>query len=311
MTGSTLSGNKVRKLEFLLADAKKKQCTAVITCGGLQSNHCRATAIAARELGMDSYLFLRSPTNDPNSIKFDGNLLLDRMVGAKIFLVPLKASQARDLQPRMDRLTRELKDRCHVTAYPIPIGGSNLVGFWGYVEAFRELLNQGVPDDYTDLVFACGSGGTASGLSVANQLTGNRLGVHAVAVCDDKNYFYGHVNETLRGLGLLNEYKAEDILDVIDGYKGRGYGLSTDEELDFVSSVSKTTGILLDPTYTGKAAFGMINEMRLRPERFRGKKVLFIHTGGVFGLFDGRQIFPKDRHGIKTWFDLDNIPEID
>ena len=138
---------------------------------------------------------------------------------------------------------------------------------------------------------AVGSGGTAEGLAIANHLTNSGLKIHAVSVSDSSEYFYNHIDNTLQQMGLLKDngspLRATDILEVVDGYKGRGYGLSTAEELSLLTEVASTTGIVLDPVYTLKAVKGMLEEMAQRPEQFKGRRVLFVHTGGIFGSFAG------------------------
>lgn len=299
MTGSTLSGNKVRKLEFLMADAIQTGCGHVITCGGIQSNHCRAVAVCARQLGLKPHLVLRATIQSADEVGCDGNLMLDRMCGAQLYMVPAKSSYLTELKPRMEWLAEYLKKTTGEKSYHIPVGGSNGVGVFGYISVFEELISQDVLEDYDDLVFACGSGGTAAGLSIANYLTGSKLRVHAVSVSDNAEYFHNHCNEMLQEMGL-SDVRSEDILNVIDGYKGLGYGLSTQEEMDFVVTVSSNTGIMLDPVYTGKAARGLVKELQSNPGVFNGKRILFIHTGGIFGLMDGRMSETLKSQGFKA-----------
>ena len=316
MTGGALMGNKVRKLEFLLADAKQKEADAVITCGGTQSNHCRATAIAAKELGMKSYLLLRSDTDDPDETDLSGNLALDLLVDSTVMFVPKRSPYSTQLLPRMQHLADELKkQKRHTNVYLIPVGGSNALGTWGYIEAYREMMEQGVFSNITDIVVACGSGGTACGLALASHLSGLGVRVHGVAVCDNNGYFHSHCNKMLSEMGVV-DVASEDILDVIDGYKGRGYGESTDEELQLLLGIARDTGILLDPTYTLKAARGMLEEMKKNPGRFAGGDVLFVHTGGLYGMLDGRlngtmkrQV--SDRRQLMSYFSPDRPPQID
>ncbi|XP_070538127.1 uncharacterized protein [Ptychodera flava] len=220
LSGSTLSGNKVRKLEFLMADAANQQCTSVITAGGIQSNFARSTAVAARQVGMDCHLFLRSEISEPESIGCEGNLLLDRMVGAHIYLIPKKAQYERDIKVKMEKLAAKIEEDGG-KAYCVPVGGSNVVGLFGYLEGFNELIQQNVLEDFDDLVFTTGSGGTAAGLAIGNYLTGSKLKCHAIAVCDDANYFHAHINKTLQEVGLGSETKSEDILDILEGAKGK------------------------------------------------------------------------------------------
>ncbi|XP_025079618.1 LOW QUALITY PROTEIN: bifunctional D-cysteine desulfhydrase/1-aminocyclopropane-1-carboxylate deaminase, mitochondrial-like [Pomacea canaliculata] len=286
MTGSTLSGNKVRKLEFLLADALDKGCSHVITCGSVQSNHCRAVAVAARQIGLTPHLFLRSAAEDVCSLGCEGNVLVDRMSAADIYLIPKMSPYLTHQKPRMEKLAEESKARGE-NSYLIPVGGSDHVGLFGYINVVDELQKQNVMEDFDDVVFACGSGGTASGLSIGNYLSGSNLKVHGVAVSDNAKYFHEHCNEMMQEIGLKN-LSSEDLLDIIEGHKGLGYGVSSEEELNFISQVAGSTGIFLDPTYTGKAALGMVKEIKRNPSRFKGNRILFLHTGGVFELFDGR-----------------------
>ncbi|XP_061194549.1 uncharacterized protein LOC133202707 isoform X2 [Saccostrea echinata] len=309
-TGAAISGNKVRKLEFLLADAIEKGCKHVITCGGIQSNHCRITALAARELGMTPHLVLRADIESEADVGCEGNVLLNRMCGAHMYMVPKLSPYLTELKPRMEKLAESIREKTGEESYLIPVGGSNTLGVFGFLTVFEEMLPC-IPW-ITDIVVACGSGGTVGGLCIANHLTGSKVKVHAVIVCDDAKYFHNHVNETLSELGLT-DVQSEEILDIIEGYKGRGYGLSTEEELEFIMDIGASTGVILDPTYTGKAVRGLVSELQNNPHRFRGNQILFIHTGGTFGLFDGRinhllkQRNTPNSSQIHIWTDMDDF----
>lgn len=280
-TGITLSGNKNRKLEFLLADALQKGCDTVITCGGIQSNHCRTTAVAARHAGLHPIVLLRTetPEEDPG---FSGNVFLDRLVGADIRLISYE--QYRNRHQHMARVAEECRAQGK-TPYIIPEGGSNGLGSWGYLAFVEELLAQMKAQDvvFDDLIVACGSGGTAAGISLGAHLANAPFQVHAVNVCDDAAYFHNEVNRIYRELGF--DGRSEDLLDIIDGYKGLGYAKSRTEELEWMVEISRESGIILDPVYSGKAMYGLKCEST-SGTRFRGKRWLFVHTGGLFGLFD-------------------------
>ncbi|XP_077987823.1 uncharacterized protein LOC144442367 [Glandiceps talaboti] len=311
MTGSSLSGNKVRKLEFLLAEAVKQGCTSVITCGGIQSNFARCTAVAARQLGMESHLFLRSTTIEPDSIGCQGNLLLNRMVGAHIYLIPKLSKYEADIKGKMYTLAEKIESTGG-KAFLVPVGGSTKDGLYGYLENFNEMLQQNILDNFDDVIVTIGSSGTAAGLAIGNYLTGSKLKCHAIAVCDDANYFHSEINHVLKEVGLNDETKSEDIIDVIEGAKGRGYGVSTQEELDFILEVGATTGVMVDPVYTGKAIKCLVHEMKTNPSRFQGRRSLFVHTGGIFGLFDGRMDSvlksPESvSNRVYSWMDDDTI----
>jgi D-cysteine desulfhydrase len=308
MTGSVLGGNKIRKLEFLLADALERGCDSVITSGSLQSNHCRATALAARQLGLQPHLLLRwkgDMPKDLGTVGSEGNLLLDRAAGARIILTPHVRSE-RDTGPTKHEyatVTKTLHEMVQEYAenlrsggsnpYIIPVGGSNNVGSWGYIEAFRELLDEGALDSFDDIVVATGSGGTICGLAIANYLTGLKVKLHAVCVCDTADYFYGFVDRELEQYGLKPTrdgapLSSRDLIAIVDGYKGLGYGENTEEELVNLIDIVTKTAVPLDPVYTLKGVRGLLGELKNNPSSFSGTRILYIHTGGVFGLYDGK-----------------------
>ncbi|XP_057804152.1 bifunctional D-cysteine desulfhydrase/1-aminocyclopropane-1-carboxylate deaminase, mitochondrial isoform X2 [Salvia miltiorrhiza] len=287
LSGMQLSGNKVRKLEFLLAEAVAQGADCIITIGGIQSNHCRATAVAAKYLNLDCYLILRTSKalvdKDPG---LTGNLLVERLVGAHVDLI----SKEEYASVGAVALTNILKQKLLSEGrkpYVIPVGGSNSLGTWGYVEAVREIQQQlgkgsgGITFD--DIIVACGSGGTIAGLAVGTWLSGLAAKVHAYCVCDDPDYFYDYVQGLIDGLQA--GVSSRDIVN-IQNAKGLGYAMNTAEELNFVQEIAKATGIVLDPVYSGKAAYGMMRDMAENPGKWEGRKVLFIHTGGLLGLYE-------------------------
>ena len=292
MTSGAAAGNKIRKLEYLLADALEKAATAVITCGGAQSNHARATALLARELGLKPVLLLRTP--DPSSPPpVVGNLLLDRLVGSDIRFITPAQYRARD--QLMAEVAAELSARGE-RPYVIPEGGSNGVGSFGYVSAVEELAAQqaagDLPNDLELLAFACGSGGTAAGIALGlTRFPSVARRAAAFAVCDDRAYFADVVSriatqaQTLEP--ALDAQQALARLDIYDQFKGPDYGVPSPEQLDFIVDVARVSGLVLDPTYAGKALFGL---SRL-PER--PKKALFIHTGGLPGLLAEHQLMAE------------------
>lgn len=286
LTGSALTGNKVRKLEFILADALRRGATTLITCGGSQSNHARATAVAARELGMDTHMVLRS--NVPE-LELTGNLFLDTLTRARVHLVGGRAPYVSAILPKMQEIEAKLKEEGKVP-YVVPVGGSDpLIGIWGYLDAWEEMIKQGVLDKVDDIVLACGSGGTLAGLVIANYLTESKVRIHGFPVSDNAQYFFSHIDSTLQALRL--PVKASEIVSFVDGYKGEGYAISKPEHLAFIAEVAGTTGIFLDPVYTGKACFGLVQELNSPPAtrqlQLKGTRVMFLHTGGLIGLMDG------------------------
>ena len=289
-TGSELMGNKVRKLEYLMAEAVAEGATHVITCGGEQSNHARATAFAAAQLGLSSILILR--TEDPeNPPAATGNVLLDRLVGAELQWISRAAWRDRTqlLAEAADRV-RRAGDR----PYVIPEGGSNALGSWGYLRAAHELADDlaGIasPDHPVTVVYACGSGGTAAGLILGARLLGfaeRGIRLAAINVCDDRAYFVdviGRICADAEARWQLGAHVTEADIDIVDGHVGRGYAKSRPEELATIRDVCRSDGIVLDPVYTGKAFHGMVTELAADPNRF-GSAIAFLHTGGLFGLF--------------------------
>ena len=287
-TGSELSGNKVRKLEFILADALTKGADMVITCGGAQSNHCRAAALAAVRAGLSSLLLLR--TDDPaNPPALSGNILLDRLAGSEIAWITPEQYRARD--DIFEREVQRLRSQGR-KPYIIPEGGSTALGAWGYVAEMEELaadLRRLDGDDVkpTTVVCATGSGGTTAGLALGALLSGAEIRVVGVNVCDDREYFVAIIDSICR---QFNETWPSVLAggiptyDILDGYVGRGYALSRPEELALLRDLVRLEGVVLDPVYTGKAYFGMMTELSVNPQVFGGR-IVFVHTGGLFGLF--------------------------
>ncbi|KAB5531724.1 hypothetical protein DKX38_018394 [Salix brachista] len=318
LSGMQMSGNKVRKLEFLMADAVAQGADCIITIGGIQSNHCRATAVAAKYLNLDCYLILRTSKvvvdKDPG---LTGNLLVERLIGANVQLIskeeyaqigsvvfmeevtlheiPFSAVIFTTclhllISVSLKNLTNDLKEKLVKEGrkpYVIPVGGSNSLGTWGYIEAIREIEQQVQSTTgrikFDDIVVACGSGATIAGLALGSWLGSLKAKVHAFAVCDDPDYFYNFVQDLIDGLKAGVD--SHDIVN-IQNAKGLGYAINTSEELKFVKQIATATGVVLDPVYSGKAAYGMMNDMAENPKNWEGRKVLFIHTGGLLGLFD-------------------------
>jgi len=193
MTGNLLGGNKVRKLEFEMADALSRGATDVIACGGVQSNYARAACAAAVQCGLRPHALLRAPGDDrgDETLGFAGNALVHRMLGTDVWLCG-REPFATGLLPRMRELERRMFEESGAVSHILPVGGTGPSGTWGYIWAWQELREQlrGPRwDDVTDIFVATGSGGTAAGLAIANALTGSTKRVHAVCVCDDAAYF--------------------------------------------------------------------------------------------------------------------------
>lgn len=282
-TGTEISGNKIRKLEFSAAEALNKGCDTLITCGGIQSNHCRATAAVAVKLGFKCCLLL----NGSNDAEVDGNLLLDKLLGAEIYFVSQKEYENRRME-----VMKEIKTNMEnkgLKPYIIPEGASNGIGGFGYYKAIEEIMLQEreMEVHFDGIVIAAGSGGTYSGLLLGSRILNYDAKIYGVNVCQNEKYFKDRIYEILHDSMKyidVNLNFSKDEINIIDGYVGRGYALSREEELEFIKELAKLEGIILDPVYTGKAMYGLVQEIKKR-KFSEYKNLLFIHTGGIFGIF--------------------------
>ena len=283
LTGGETSGNKIRKLEYTVAKAIDEGAQLLITCGGIQSNHCRATAAVAAKLGLRSHLVLRIDEEPP----VEGNYLLDKILGAEITFI----SRA-DYSKRRAEIMQNIKEEYEkqgIKAYVIPEGASDGIGNIGYLESVKEIKKQEeeLGMSFQTIVCAVGSGSTYGGLFLGTKLYDPEKTVLGFNVCDDEQYFLDVCTricrETVELLGKNIEIKPED-MHIVDGHKGIGYAISTDEELAFLIKLAREEGLILDPVYTGKAFYGLYQEIKEGKLKDLGN-VLFIHTGGVFGLF--------------------------
>ncbi len=284
LTGLELSGNKARKLEFLVADAEASGADCLVTCGGVQSNHCRATAFAAAKRGLGCVVLLRTP--DPSTPPpVEANALLDRLAGAEVRYV--SHDEYRRRAEVMAELAGALRARGR-RPYLIPEGGSNALGSLGYVLAMAE-LRDALPPDWREgpvtLAYAAGSGGTGAGIELGVRALGWR-GATPVgfAVCNDAGYFRaaiaGICAEAHRRWPDLPEVPAAEIR-VDGGFVGPGYAEPTEEGLELIRRAAREDGILLDPVYTGKAMLGVAT--RAAEGALPSRRVVMLHTGGAFG----------------------------
>jgi len=287
LSGCAVSGNKIRKLEFTIAQALEEGADTLVTCGGLQSNHCRATALLGARLGLRVELVLRGvATGVP-----DGNLFLDRLAGAAVHCYPAARYQ-RDLDELLALHADAARDAGR-RPFVIPTGASDAIGVWGYVAACEELASDfaraGIAPAH--VVCATGSGGTQAGLTAGLKLQGLRAEAWGMAVCDDAAWFERKVRGDLAAwrarYGTQIDIDALAV-NVLDGYIGAGYAQASPEVFGTIGLVARTEGVLLDPVYTGKAFHGMLRE--IRDGRFSGEEdIVFVHTGGLFGLFAQRE----------------------
>jgi len=281
-TGLASGGNKTRKLEYLIKEAIDTNCNVVFTAGAQQSNHCRQTAAACAVAGLECHIIVKG--NEPE--QYQGNLLLSHLLGAKIHFT--------------SNYNKEIDFNCHISAlekskkaYVIPIGGSNITGTLGYVEAMKELKlqleEQHVKIDY--LFFPSSSGGTQAGIMLGMQLYNLDFELIPIKIDKDTNE-KGELAEVVldlvkEGEALLNldtNYTLSDI-PLNRNYNEAEYGVLTKNEITAINELALKEGVLLDPVYTGRAFFGMLDCLRNKKIK-ENSTVLFWHTGGLPALFD-------------------------
>ena len=294
LTGTAGAGNKVRKLEFSIAHALEKDCNTLITCGGIQSNHCRATAVLGAKLGLKVHLILRG--QKPEFL--EGNLLLDHLAGAQITYL-----SKNDWGSHV-AVAESLKEKSAIEgdkAHFIPTGASDEIGIWGYISAWEELKRNFEDHDMEPeyVVMATGSGGTQAGLLVGAQIYRSMTKVVSFNVCDDASYFNYKIREdvSLWKQRYSVEFDETDLnILTLEGYMGPAYGEAEDIGFKTIANLAKVEGVFLDPVYTGKAFHGMVSELSLGDRgRLQGaKNIVFIHTGGLFGVFPQHKNFQFD-----------------
>jgi D-cysteine desulfhydrase len=284
LTGLLETGNKIRKLEFLVGEALAQNADTLITCGTLQSNCCRCVAAVAARLGLRAVLALKgSPPAE-----YDGNLLLDRLLGAEVHYC------SDDEWTKIDEVLQDLAARERAagrTPYVIPESGATVVGALGYLACGQELAEQvrhGAPA-FDTVVITAFSGGSQAGLLMAKQLAGLRADIVSVPIAWEgarvREYVIDVIDRARRRYGLAVEPPRE--VRLLDGYQGAGRGAMRREELDMVLKLARLEGVIFDPVYTAKAFGGLLDTLRRDPKAL-GRRVCFVHTGGVFSVFPYR-----------------------
>ena len=285
LLGLTGGGNKTRKLEFLMAEALEQGCDTILTCGAVQSNHCRLTLAAAVKEGLKCQLVLEERVAHSYNPEASGNNFLFNLLGVEaVRVVP----GGTDMLGALNQLADELRAQGR-KPYVVPGGGSNPRGALGYVSCAQELLQQsfdmGVNFDH----IICPSGSTGTHAGVLSGILGNNanIPVTGISVNRKKEIQTDAVfNLTQRTMDLLDcENKpTKDKVVVFDDYVGPGYSLPTQSMVDAVQLLARTEAILMDPVYTGKTMAGFLD--LIRKGYFEGcKNVLFLHTGGSPALF--------------------------
>lgn len=272
MTGLGLGGNKVRKLEYLLAEAKAQGTQVVFTTGGAQSNHAMLTAAAAKKLGMTPILILKKKGVTARQ----GNQLLEHLMGVDVRF--MDTNDYADIYAGMDRVGSALG----VPYYKIPCGGSNALGTLGYVDCVREICDQGMQFDH--IICAEGSGGTMAGLALGAKLY--MPGARVTGMMVDTDPFDEITVRLMREAAALLGADVKIGREDFDLYDlcGPGYAIPSEEGDAAVRLMAENEGLFLDPVYTGKAFAGLVamaKEGVFKPD----DRVLFLHSGGAGGLF--------------------------
>ncbi len=284
LTGVELSGNKIRKLEYLLCQAKKEKADIIFTCGAVQSNHARATTIAAAKTGFRTRLFLwGKDASDP-----DGNLFLSRLYGAEITYLDKK--QYHEVNEVMLKEKMKL-ERSGKRVFVIPEGGSTTSGILGYADCLEEMKQQINLKSIEGITIAAGTGGTAAGLLYAAAVSSLKLKIYAVNVLYPAEIIRTKILTLAEACRLENKKNIKinpDNLIIIDGYSEEGYKKIARHKIELVKRFAMSSGILLDPAYTAKAFNAYYDHFLTKGE---GMKNIFIHTGGLFGVFGKREVY--------------------
>jgi D-cysteine desulfhydrase family pyridoxal phosphate-dependent enzyme len=271
-------GNKVRKLALVAARAVADGADTLITAGGVQSNHARATAAAAAKLGLRAVLVANGRAPE----RLTANALLDDLLGAEVVYVPSREDRAPMIQEVAERLRREGR-----RPFAIPIGASTPLGALGFVLAMAELVDQMPPPDV--IIHSTSSGGTQAGLVAGCRLLDLPTRVVGISADDTSASLQSTVRAIVSGIADLLDIDLTKLsrgtaIEVDDRFVGDGYGMPTDESRDALELTARTEAIFLDPTYTAKAMAGLI--AYVRQQKFKeNQTVLFWHTGGQVGLF--------------------------
>jgi len=276
-----VGGNKVRKLEYIMADVARKKATAVVTIGSLQSNHARVTAMVARRLGLKCALVLNG--NIPEEPR--ANFFLNKLLGIEVF--PVEEREQRN--HKMDEVADELKRKGEIV-YKIPLGSSDEIGSFGFTAALEEILIQQKETsiNFDSIIIGSSSGGTQAGLEVGKKLF-NLKNLRIMGISPDdsseiiKKRIINITNSMLSYLGLKDQVRP-DQLWVDENFIGRGYGIPSLESEEAMNAFAQVEGILLDPVYTAKVAAALTDYCQkgiFKPD----ENVLFWHTGGLVALF--------------------------
>lgn len=293
-------GNKLRKLEYLVADALAAKADILVTGGALQSNHARLTASVAAHLGLDCDLLLidRVPRTEL-TYRTGANRTLNQLFGARTVILEAESDLSVELEKHCDQLHQDGQTPCL-----IPFGGSNWRGALGYVDMVIELADQLTAARAATIVCACGSGGMLAGILAGVAALGLDWKVLGVSVLEQRDAIKAKVaamaNETLAALNLADTALPE--WDVLDQWIGPGYGIPGDFTDATLARLGTVEGVVLDPVYTGKAMEGLLALAEHLPSQARKAPVIFVHSGGQAGLFAYPDLFqvPWPGHDVPT-----------
>jgi D-cysteine desulfhydrase len=285
LTGLLESGNKVRKLEFLVGDALDQGADTLITVGTLQSNCCRAVSAVAARLGLKAVVAVKGE----RPAAYDGNLLLNRMLGAEVRY--LTDEEFASYPITLEAIAEDVR-RHGGRPYIIPESGSNETGALGYLECAVELAEQighGAPR-FDTIAITAFSGGSQAGLLMGKQLAGLPSEIVGVPIAFSADHVRAYIAETI-GKAVRRYGFALDVpktIHLLDGYQGTGRAGVADAELSLLIRMAREEGVMLDPVYTAKAFGGLLDTLQRDPQAL-GQRVCFIHTGGIFSLFPFRE----------------------
>ena len=289
----TSGGNKTRKLDFCIADALAKGADTIITCGAVQSNHCRLTLSWAVKEGLDCYLVLEERVKNSYKPEASGNNFLFHLLGVKGISVVEGGS---NMMAEMEKVAEKLKAEGK-KPYIVPGGASNALGALGYVSCMEEIMHQmftqGLKFDH--MVVPSGSAGTHAGIIAG--MIGNNINIPVTGIgvnrpkAKQQEAVHSLANQALELIGVDARVPTDKVV-AYDDYVGPGYSLPTDAMVEAVKLLATTEGILLDPVYSGKAMSGLID--LARKDYFpKGANVLFLHTGGSPALYAYLDCFNK------------------
>ncbi len=288
LTPLALGGNKLRKLEFLAAEALRQGADTLVTAGAIQSNHVRQTAAVAARLGLHCVALLESPFgaaaaadhyHPGDNYQHNGNRLLLDLFNTEVVMCDALHDPQAQLREQAERLEAQ-----GFRPYVIPVGGSNGLGALGYIQCALEIAQQAQQVAFGSVVVASGSAGTHAGLAVGLQQLlpeSALIGVTVSRKAEEQQPKVAALQQEVAALLSLGEAPAP--VTLWDDYFGPRYGVPSEEGMDAIKLLAAQEGILLDPVYTGKAMAGLIDG--LERKRFAPGPILFVHTGGAPALF--------------------------